>query len=237
MKEDQSMKKPKQAAAASAPDYITTEEVSEDVLEQIRGHMRTARDHEARIRDLESVLAEEKKSLNAMKMVTLPEVFAKAGIDNLGLGAEGNNPPYDFKLRSFVHASIGADWDDDRRKEAFTVLEKNGGKDLIKTEFVIFIPRELRGLVAKISKALKPFKGIEVEKNESVAWNTLTAFVKEALEKRGLILPLDKLGASTGMIVDMKERKDGTAQKESSGSGRNVAPAIASPQGTGRKRR
>lgn len=236
MKVDQSMKKPKQAAASAAPDYITAEEATPDVLEKIRQHMRTARDHEARIRDLESVLNEEKKALQALKFVTLPEVFVKAGIDHLGLPLEGNNPPYDFSLRSFVHASIGADWDDERRKEAFTVLEKNGGKDLIKTEFVIFVPRELRAMVKKIQAALKPFKGIEVEKNESVAWNTLTAFIKEAIEKRKLILPLDKLGATTGMIVDMKERKDGTTQKESRTSG-NKPQASSSPEGTGRKRR
>jgi hypothetical protein len=237
MKANQSMKKPKQAAATAAPSYIDAEPVSEDTLNKIRDHMRTARDHEARIRDLESVLSEEKKALNTMKTVTLPEVFAQAGVDNLGLPAEGNQPPYDFKLRSFTHASIGADWDDERRAEAFKVLEANGGKDLIKTEFVIFIPRELRAMVKKIQAALKPFKGIEVDKNESVAWNTLTAFVKEATEKRGLILPLEKLGATQGMIVDMKERKDGTSQKEGSRASGNQSQALASPEGTGRKRR
>lgn len=237
MKANQSMKKPKQAAATPAPDYIESDEVSEDVLEAIRGHMRSARDHEARIRDLESVLSEEKKALNDMRQVTLPELFTKAGIDNLGLPAEGNNPPYDFKLRSFTHASIGADWDDDRREEAFKVLTANGGASLIKTEFVIYVPRELRAMVKKIQAALKPFKGIDVEKNESVAWNTLTAFIKEATDKRGLILPLEKLGATTGMIVDMKERKDGASQKEGNRSSGNVPQARPSPQGTGRKRR
>lgn len=229
------MKKPK--AAQAAPDYITDTEVSEDTLEAIRGHMRAARDHEARIRDLESVLSEEKKALNDMKMITLPELFTKAGIDNLGLPLEGNNPPYDFKLRSYTHASIGADWDDERRAEAFKVLEANGGKDLVKTEFVIFVPREARGLVKKIQAALKPFKGIEVEKNESVAWNTLTAFIKEATEKRGLILPLEKLGATQGMIVDMKERKDGSSQEKNRTSGNVTQTRSNTPEGTSRRKR
>jgi hypothetical protein len=78
-------------------------------------------------------------------------------------------------------------------------------------------------MVKKVQAALKPFKGIEVDKNESVPWNTLTAFIKEATEKRGLILPLDKLGATQGMIVEWKERKDGPSQKE--GTQRQREPA------------
>jgi metal-sulfur cluster biosynthetic enzyme len=213
------MSKPaKRAVSASvAPDYM----------------MREARDREHRIRDLESVLSEERKSLNQLKQVTLPELFAQAGVDQLGLPAEGNNPAYDFKKRIHTHASIGADWDDDRRKEAFKVLEANGGKDLIKTEITVFIPAELRSIAKKVLAALKPFKGIEVETNLTVPWNTLTAFIKEATQKRGLILPLDKLGAQQGMIVEWKERKDGTTQ-EASSTGRNVAQAR--PEGTSRRK-
>jgi hypothetical protein len=228
------------AAAGAAPSYIESEEAPETVLNSIRERMRETRDREQRIRDLKSVLAEEAKAVNDMKLTILPEMFARAGIDNLGLPAEGNNPPYDFKLRQFTHASIGADWDDERREEAFKVLTANGGADLIKTEIVINIPRELRALAKKVLSALKPFKGIEVETNLSVPWNTLTAFVKEATQKRGLILPLEKLGATQGMMVEWKERSDGTSEKANS-TGRNVAQSSGAtrtvPQGTGPKRR
>jgi hypothetical protein len=41
----------------------------------------------------------------------------------------------------------------------------------------------------------------------SVPWNTLTAFVKEQVEK-GAVLPLDILGATVGRVVKLKARKD-----------------------------
>lgn len=223
------------AVARAAPSYITHEAPSEDKLNLIRERMRETRDREARVRDLKSVLADESKALNDMKLVTLPELFAQAGIDNLGLPPEGNQPAYDFKLRNFTHASISAEWEPERRDEAFKILESKevGGKDLIKTEIFAFIPAgpKAKGIVKAAVAALKKL-GIVPEVEKAVQWNTLTAFVKEATEKRGLILPLDKLGATQGMIVEWKERKtDGTSEKASNSAGNRTS----SPEGTKRK--
>jgi hypothetical protein len=220
---------------AATPDYILPAQADEATLDQIRETMRLARDSERRIADLRSVLAEEQKTLNRTRMETLPELFAKAGIDNLGLPAEGNNPAYDFKLRNFTHASISADWEQERRDEAFKILEQHGGKDLIKTEISAFIPAGSRGLAKKAVAALKKL-GIVPDVDASVPWNTLTAFIKEATEKRNLILPLDKLGATQGMIVEWKERKsDGASEKESSASRNTEARRGNSPEGTRRR--
>jgi hypothetical protein len=227
------MAKPK-AVAQAAPSYITAEPPSENTLNLIRERMRETRDREARIRDLKAVLSDENAALNAMKQTTLPELFAQAGIDNLGLPAEGNNAAYDFKLRKYTHASISADWDEDRKKEAFKVLESKevGGKDIIKTEIYVYLAPEQRGLARKVTAALKKLK-VEFETELSVPWNTLTAFIKEATEKRGLILPLETLGATQGMIVEWKERKDGSSEKEAGTASRDGAQAR--PEGTGRR--
>lgn len=219
--------------ARAAPSYISEEAPSEDKLNMIRERMRETRDREARVRDLKSVLSDEAKALNDMKLVTLPELFAQAGIDNLGLPPEGNQPAYDFVLRKFTHASISAEWEPERRDEAFRVLEQNGGKDLIKTEIYAFIPAgpKAKGIVKAAVAALKKL-GIIPEVEKAVQWNTLTAFIKEATEKRGLILPLDKLGAQQGMIVEWKERKsDGTSKEARSAPGNRTS----SPEGTKRK--
>jgi hypothetical protein len=230
-------KKPTKAVATVAPSYITAEPPSEDKLNLIRERMRETRDREGRVRDLKAVLSDETKALNDMKLTTLPELFAGAGIDHLGLPAEGNNAAYDFTLRNFTHANISAEWDDERRNEAFKILESKevGGKDLIKTEIYAFIPAgpKSRALVKSAVAALKKL-GIVPEVEASVQWNTLTAFVKEATEKRGLILPLDKLGATQGMIVEWKERKtDGASQKE----GTTVRDRPQSrPEGTSRSK-
>jgi hypothetical protein len=229
-------KRARQPVATTTPSYIAPAEVDESVLNHIREEMKLTRDREKRIADLRSVLGEEQKALNQSKMTTLPELFARAGIDNLGLPAEGNNPAYDFKLRNYTHASIAADWEKERKDEAFKILEHNGGKDLIKTEIACYIPPEKRGLVKKAVAALKKL-GIVPDVESSVPWNTLTAFIKEATEKRNIILPLDKLGATQGMIVEWKERKaDGPSKEESTRPSGNKAPRRGSPEGTGKAR-
>jgi regulator of protease activity HflC (stomatin/prohibitin superfamily) len=228
-------KKPTKAVATAAPAYITDEPPSEDKLKIIRERMRETRDREARIKDLQSVLADETRSLADLKNVVLPELFAQAGIDNLGLPAEGNNAAYDFKLRKYTHASISADWEDEKRAEAFRVLEQNGGKDLIKTEIYAFIPAgpKSRALTKQATAALKKL-GIVPEVENAVQWNTLTAFIKEATEKRGLILPLEKLGAVQGMIVEWKERKTDGTSKEENRTGRDGT--ATRPEGTTRNK-
>jgi hypothetical protein len=223
------------AVQPAVQDYtVEAEPPSEGTLQLIRERMRETRDREARVHDLKSVLSEETKALNAMKFEVLPELFAQAGIDNLGLPPEGNNPAYDFRLRNFTHASISAEWEPERKAEAYKVLETVGGKDLIKTEIYAFLPAGSRGLVKKAVAALKKL-GIVAEVESSVQWNTLTAFIKEATEKRGLILPLEKLGAQQGMIVEWKERKDGTTQKESRSAGNAATATRSQPEGTKRK--
>jgi hypothetical protein len=106
------------AVKPAAQDYAVEDEgPSETTLTIIRERMRETRDREARVRDLKSVLAEETKALNDMKMTVLPELFAQAGIDNLGLPPEGNNPAYDFKLPHPTARQTRRNPRDDRRME------------------------------------------------------------------------------------------------------------------------
>lgn len=202
-------KKPPPKAAkrgkAEAPDFVEEQAADETTLEQIREQLRAARDAEARIRDLSAVVSEEQKQLNALRFEVLPEMFANAGVDNLGLPAEGNNPGYDAKMANFYRANIAASWDYERRDKAFEWLEKNGHGDLIKTEIVISLPRGSEKKLAPIKKLLKELK-VEFEVDKSVHNGTLSAFVREVVEDGGA-LPLETLGATIGMVVNMKERK------------------------------
>jgi hypothetical protein len=89
-------------------------------------------------------------------------------------------------------------------------LEKNGHGDLIKRVFTVKLPMNskkqatsLRNFVQKLDLAY--------EEKETVPWTTLTAFVKEMIEKRKKAVPLDILGGLIGRIVKIKqEKKDGS---------------------------
>lgn len=200
------MKQKKTATSDAAPSFIEGVTVSDKTLETIREQLRAARDIEQRLGDLASVVSEENKNLHHLKFEVLPDLFAGAGIDNLGLPPEGNNPAYDAKLRPYYRANIAASWPEEKRAEAFAALEKLGGADIIKTTITVYLGREQRKLAQTVAAALKKLK-VEFEVESDVPHSSLTAFVREQIEKRKRVLPLDKIGATVGMIVDMKERK------------------------------
>ena len=199
-------KSAQQPKHTSAPSFIKKAAPSEDVLEKIRQKLREARDTERRMSDMSESLKEQTKLLQGLRHETLPDMFIQAGIDNLGIPAEGNLPGYDFELKPFYRANIAADWPEDRRREAFDFLEKSGNGDLIKTTIVILIPRDERAKAKKVQSALKKLK-VNYEVDLSVPWGTLTAYVKEQIEKHDAVLPLDKLGAQVGTVVKMTQRK------------------------------
>jgi hypothetical protein len=178
-----------------------------DQLAAIRDKMREARDLKVVINNLEEQIKEKKLDQNTIEHETLPEMFTKAGIDNLGLPAEGNLPAYDAKLKPYYHANIAAEWPPEKRQEAFDYLIKNKHGDLIKTAVTILLGRGDHALLVKIKKLLKPLK-LDVTVDLSVPWNTLTAFVKEQIEDKKVILKLDLLGAQVGQVVSLKQRKD-----------------------------
>jgi hypothetical protein len=190
----------------SAPAFIERAEPSADVLEKIRQKLREARDAERRMSDMSESLKEQTKLLQGLRHETLPDLFIDAGIDNLGIPAEGNLPGYDFELKPFYRANIAADWPQERRKQAFDFLEQRGDGDLIKTTIVVLIPRDQRAKAKKVESALKKLK-VNYEIDLSVPWGTLTAWIKEQIEKHDATLPLETLGAQVGTVVKMTQRK------------------------------
>lgn len=192
------------------PSFVKTSDIATrndpQTLETIREQLRIARDAELRISDLASVMREENENLNRLRFSTLPELFAAAGVDQLGLPSEGNSPAYDCKLRPFYKANIAASWSEERREAAFKELERRGAGDLIKTTFTVYLSRTDRAKAKQVSAALKKLK-VDWDVSLSVHSSTLTAYVREQIEERQETLPLETLGASVGLIVEMKERK------------------------------
>jgi len=186
------------AVAAAASSVLP----NQDKLEALRLVVRAHRDLQKRIADLEEQLSEAKKTRYKMEMRELPEMFYEVGVDRIGIPEEGNHPAYDAVLQPYYHANIPAD----QRDQAFEWLQEKGHGDLIKTVVKVELGLRQREVARKVESMLEKL-GVDYSRDLGVPWNTLTAWLKEQIEKHQEIPPLTMLGATVGNIVKLKERK------------------------------
>lgn len=195
-----------------APSYIPpkTAKASPDRVEKVRSALRQWRSLQKTKEDLSEQLKQTNISIRELEFQKLPDLFREAGIDKLGLPAEGNLPAYDSKLEPYYKANIAADWDPERRAAAFAALRKAKAGDLIKTVITIQLGLKTEALRKAILKALQAL-GLTSEHytiEEAVPWKSLTSWVKDRIEKHKTIPPMETLGAEIGSIVKLKQRKD-----------------------------
>jgi hypothetical protein len=177
--------------------------VSDDKLETLRKHVREHRDLLMQVRDAEDALKTLKKKLNDMESKELPDLFHAAGVDSVGLPAEGNLPAYDATLKPYYHANIP----EQNRPEAFGWLHQHGFGDIVKTVFKIEFGLCEDAPTQQLQEQLDKL-GVEYSKDMNVPWKTLTAWLKERMEKRDTDLPsLSIFGATVGTVVKLKERR------------------------------
>lgn len=113
------------------------------------------------------------------------------------------------------HANIGSEWDDERKLKAFEHLRQIGGEDLIKNTLSVSAGRgsyeAMRQMVNRIRQMLAEYElEAEVSLKPSVAWNTLTSFVKSVVDAGEKPVDLEALGAtyqSVAKIAKPKKRK------------------------------
>jgi hypothetical protein len=152
---------------------------------------------------LEQSLETAKKQRLEIVHRTLPAYLDSIGIDRLGIGGA----EVDLVVENYYHANIP----EDKREEAFSWLEDNEHGDLIKTVLTVQFHRGEMEIATEVARRIKAFieaKGVPdrpIDVKKGVAWNTLTAFVKEQIEE-GMVLPLEILGATIGRIVKLKPR-------------------------------
>lgn len=200
------MTKPPSAALKRAL-ASSKQEVPEDKLEEIRNDLRRARDLEVETAALTERLAAVQDELQTLLTARIPEKFEALQIDKLGLLPEGNLPGYDAQLRPFYKAAIPAAWPVDKQEKAFVYLEKNDAGDLIRATFAVELPRGSEKQQATLRKALEK-TGLPFTERRSVNHNTLTAWVKEQIEKHATMPDLETLGARVGKIINLKPRKE-----------------------------
>jgi hypothetical protein len=156
--------------------------------------------------DLEERLRATNSELENYAREQLPDLMDQAGIDRIGLPAQGNDAACDLTLVPYYKAVIPQNWSAERKAAAFSALTAAGHEDLIKTVITVTLPRHERRQAARILAAMEQFS-VDAQVSESVHWKILTAWVKDQFERHAPLPPLDVIGAEIGRIVALKERR------------------------------
>lgn len=196
---------------SSVPAHIAaaagSETPTEDKLERVRDSLRTYRDLLREEEDLKARLKATGEQIAAMKTKTLPDLFTEVGVDKLGLPAQGNLPAYDAKLVPYYFANISAEWPPEQQARGYDWLDSNGHGDLIRSTYTVFVGKDDRATALMVESALRALK-VDFTIKLAVPWNTLTAWLKEQVEKKQTTPPLDLLGATVGSVVKLDQRKE-----------------------------
>lgn len=181
-----------------------------DQLAAMQAMVKEARYVEQDITDLEERLKEKKALLNEIILNKLPAMMEEAGVNVVGIPAVGNMPAMEARIRPFYSANIAAGWDVERRDKAFRWLEDHGHGDLIKTKVEVSFPRGNLKTAKALAEQASKKKGAAVNLTETIPSQTLTAWLREEVERRKTVPGkevLEMLGATIGKKVDLKDVK------------------------------
>lgn len=178
----------------------------EDVTLSLREALRQLRDAQLNVKQLEEALERQKTEVRQMERERLPRMFSEAGINQMGLEADGNHPALSARLSPFYRANIAADWDEDRRTRAFAELERCGAGDLVRHTVTVDVPRGDAAVLSGITDRLRQL-GVNFNIRPSVPWNTLSAWLREMVEVHKKLPQLDLIGGDVGQVVKIKETR------------------------------
>lgn len=171
---------------------------------------------------LTAELAAANARFNELVHKEMPDLMAEIGQDRIGLPNVYENGA-DLVSQPYYKANIAAEWPPEQREAAFDYLDKLGAAEIVKNvvslpfsrgqallarAFVAAVqsPQFVELLAAEAGRDVNDYSLPPVEVGKSVPWGTLTAYVKEQIEK-GTVLDLPKLGATVGTVVKIKPRK------------------------------
>jgi hypothetical protein len=183
-----------------------------DKLDRLRAACAHARDLDLEIQDLESRASEKKRELLDLRYKGLPDLFMSAGVSSVGIDAERNMPAYTAKMADHYHANISTSWDPERQDAGLNWLEEHGQGDLIKRTVEISFGRDQYKMFEQVMRALGKMPKIaeHIKVRRAVAWNTLTAWLKERYHNNEGLgdVELQTLGAVVGKVVHIKPAKE-----------------------------
>lgn len=184
---------------------------SEDSLVALRARVAEARDLQLEIEDVESRLTDLRARLGAITRKDLPEAFQEIGIQLIGLDARGNLPPYLAKLTPYYRACISSEWPPEKQAAGFAALEgEPGGDELIKCAITVLTGRGELEVARRVKVALDAL-GVEYAESMSVHHMSLTAWLRNLVEKKKRFPPVDVLeaiGGTVGNVVKIEPIKE-----------------------------
>lgn len=179
---------------------------SEDKLDKIRDVLREMRVREMQNLEAENTLRENSEWLRNKKEKELVDLFDEAGIDRLGLPAEGNFQKYEIELKPYYHANIAEAWDDDKKSKAYDYLDAQKAGDMIKATYTIAFGMKERKAQKAFEQMLKKAK-IQFSSKFGVPWNSLTAWLKDQVENHEKMPNLEVIGGKVGRQASVVKQK------------------------------
>lgn len=147
------------------------------------------------IEGLEEMVKAHKAELHTLTNRTIPDIMraAHTSLFKMDNGAR-------VELKDFMNGSLPKE--PELRKEALTWLEKNGAKDLIKTNISLALGRGQKDDALAVRKALGKLGMTFIEK-EDVHAQSLYAYARERM-KTGKELPIETLGLYVGQVAKIE---------------------------------
>jgi CRISPR/Cas system-associated protein Csm6 len=167
--------------------------VREDQLDSLSAMARRAKLLEKEIEEIESVVTERKKQLEALLTEAIPAALTELGMRSFHM-TDGSS----IEVKPFYGASIPAE----KRAVAFEWLRRNGYDDIIKNTVSVRFGRNEDTLCEDLLSLLRE-RGYPVEQTEKIEPQTLKAFVREMIEK-GSELPTELFGVFVGSKATIK---------------------------------
>lgn len=174
-----------------------------DKLDKVRDAVRRQRDLEHEAEDLEQRMEAVAKELKELQHQTLPDLMDEAQVAGIVLNAEGNLPAYRAELKPYYRANIAADWEPDRRTDAFDYLVEQGAEALIRVTVTVHFGKDQHTEAQGLAKFLTGM-GHAPEIAMAVPWATLTAWVRDQVENHKKLPALDTIGGMVGRVVKLK---------------------------------
>lgn len=168
-------------------------QVSDISLGTISALTKKLKQAEFELGDLELAVSRKKEEIRILQEREIPDAMASIGMSSFKLDTGET-----IKVENLVRGSIP----EKHKDEAFRWLRGHGGGDLIKRDITVQFGRGGDAKAAALIEELKS-KGMSPKDKEAVAWNTLSSWAKEQLE-RGVDLPAEILGLYIGRRATVK---------------------------------
>lgn len=175
-------------------------------LDQLRATVARARELEHKKEKLSEELSETSKELNTLYSRTLVDLLDEAGVPSITLEAQGDLPKIVVDVKPFYSANIAASWEAGRKENAFEYLIEIGHGGLIKSTLTIAMPREKFEEAEALADELRR-RGIVVDLASAVNSRTLTAWLKEQVEKYQNTPDLEVIGGTVGRIAKLTTKE------------------------------